>query len=55
MPAITDYNANKPHIESYKNLKAKAAGVALVLLFLGGIAIEVVRFFADNIRKAIWP
>lgn len=50
-PAIRDYLTDKPVIDEYKHLRAKAAGVALALLFLGGVAIEVFRVFLDDIRR----
>jgi len=53
-PAVADYYLNKPHIEGYKSLKAKAAGVALVLVFIGWAGIEILRLFAADIKRALW-
>lgn len=53
-PAIADYLENKPHIEGYKNLKTKAAGVVLALLFIGWGVMEVLKLFASEIKRWLW-
>ena len=50
-PAIVSYLNDRPVINEYRGLRAKAAGVVLVLLTIGWIGVEVLRLFMADLKK----
>ncbi len=45
-----------PTVEEFRHLKAKAAGVILVLVFIGSMLTAIVTLFLDQIKSALgWP